>query len=76
MQGIISNTLDHVIADAGYRGHNASPKYQFEVYPLVRTATSRRTTAWAAIILSIQAAMPSTPCSPPSDTTSASCSGG
>jgi IS5 family transposase len=32
MQAIIGNTLDRVIADAGYRGHNASPEYQFKVY--------------------------------------------
>jgi IS5 family transposase len=32
MQAILGNTLDRVIADAGYRGHNASPQYQFKVY--------------------------------------------
>ena len=32
MQAILGNTLDRVIADAGYRGHNASPEYQFKVY--------------------------------------------
>jgi IS5 family transposase len=32
MQAIIGNTLDRVIADAGYRGHNTSPEYQFKVY--------------------------------------------
>jgi transposase, IS5 family len=28
----IGNTLDRIITDAGYRGHNASPEYQFKVY--------------------------------------------
>src|SRR5271165_6200206 len=32
MQALIGNTLDRAIADAGYRGHNASPEYQFKVY--------------------------------------------
>jgi IS5 family transposase len=32
MQAIIGNTLDRIIADAGYRGHNAPPEYQFKVY--------------------------------------------
>ena len=32
MQAILGNTLDRVIADAGYRGHNASPEYQFKIY--------------------------------------------
>jgi transposase, IS5 family len=32
MQAILGNLLDRVIADAGYRGHNASPEYQFKVY--------------------------------------------
>ncbi len=32
MQAIIGNTLDRIIADAGIRGHNASPEYQFKVY--------------------------------------------
>src|SRR5664279_1882002 len=38
MQAIIGNTLDRVIADAGYRGHNASPEYRFRVY----TASQKR----------------------------------
>jgi hypothetical protein len=29
---ILGNTLDRIIADAGCRGHNASPEYQFKVY--------------------------------------------
>src|SRR3974390_1668826 len=32
MQGILGNTLDRVIADAGYSGHNAPPKYKFKTY--------------------------------------------
>jgi len=32
MQAIIGNTLERVIADAGYRGHNAPPDYKFKVY--------------------------------------------
>ncbi len=41
MQAILGNTLDRVIADAGYRGHNASPEYQFKVYT---AGQKRRTT--------------------------------
>ena len=41
MQAIIGNTLDRIIADAGYRGHNASPEYQFKVYT---AGQKRRTT--------------------------------
>jgi len=41
MQAIIGNTLDRVIADAGYRGHNAAPEYQFKVYT---AGQKRRTT--------------------------------
>jgi IS5 family transposase len=41
MQAILGNTLDRVIADAGYRGHNAAPEYQFKVYT---AGQKRRTT--------------------------------
>ena len=41
IQAIVGNTLDRVIADAGYRGHNASPEYQFKVYT---AGQKRRTT--------------------------------
>jgi len=42
MQAIIANTLDRVIADAGYRGHNASPEYQFKVHTVARNAAPPR----------------------------------
>ena len=32
MEAIIGNTLERIIADAGYRGHNAPPDYKFKVY--------------------------------------------
>jgi hypothetical protein len=41
MQAILGNKLDRVIADAGYRGHNASPEYQFKIYT---AGQKRRTT--------------------------------
>src|SRR5215467_12281233 len=31
-QELIGNTIERVITDAGYRGHNAPPEYQFKVY--------------------------------------------
>src|SRR5215510_7146683 len=38
MQALVGNVLDRVIADAGYRGHNAPPEHRFKVY----TAGQRR----------------------------------
>lgn len=32
MQALLGNTLDRVITDAGYRGHNAPPEHRFKVY--------------------------------------------
>ena len=32
MEALVGNTLDCIIADAGYRGHNAPPEYKFKVY--------------------------------------------
>lgn len=32
MESMIGNTIERAIADAGYRGHNAPPKYKFKVY--------------------------------------------
>jgi hypothetical protein len=32
MQALVGNVLDRVIADAGYRGHNAPPEHRFRVY--------------------------------------------
>ncbi len=32
MQTVVGSTLDRIIADAGYRGHNAPPNYRFKVY--------------------------------------------
>src|SRR6516165_6251013 len=31
-QQLIGNTLERIITDAGYRGHNAPPEHQFKVY--------------------------------------------
>ena len=31
-QELIGNTIERIITDAGYRGHNAPPEYQFKVY--------------------------------------------
>jgi len=38
MQALVGNVLERVIADAGYRGHNAPPEHRFKVY----TAGQRR----------------------------------
>ena len=32
MQALLGNVLDRIIADAGYRGHNASAEHKFRVY--------------------------------------------
>ena len=32
MEALIGNALDRVLADAGYRGHNAPPEHKFKVY--------------------------------------------
>ena len=32
MEALVGNTLDRLIGDAGYRGHNAPPEYKFKVY--------------------------------------------
>ena len=32
IEALVGNILDRVIADAGYRGHNASPEHKFSVY--------------------------------------------
>jgi transposase, IS5 family len=32
MQALLGNVLDHIIADAGYRGHNAPAEHKFRVY--------------------------------------------
>jgi IS5 family transposase len=32
IEALVGNTLDRVLADAGYRGHNAPPEYKFKVY--------------------------------------------
>ena len=37
-EALIGNTLERIIADAGYRGHNAPPQHKFKVY----TAGQRR----------------------------------
>jgi IS5 family transposase len=42
MQALVGNVLDRVIADAGYRGHNAPPEHQFRVYT---AGQKRRVTA-------------------------------
>jgi IS5 family transposase len=32
MEAIVGNTIERVLADAGYRGHNAPSEYKFKVY--------------------------------------------
>jgi len=32
MEALIGNTLERILADAGYRGHNAPPYYRFRVF--------------------------------------------
>jgi IS5 family transposase len=32
MEALIGNKLERILADAGYRGHNASPDYKFRIY--------------------------------------------
>jgi IS5 family transposase len=32
MEALISNTIERVITDKGYRGHNAPPDYKFRVF--------------------------------------------
>lgn len=32
MEALIGNTIERVIADKGYRGHNAPPDYKFRVF--------------------------------------------
>lgn len=32
MQALVGNVLDRIVADAGYRGHNAPPEYKFKVF--------------------------------------------
>ncbi len=32
MEALIGNTIERVLTDAGYRGHNAPPAYKFKVY--------------------------------------------
>ena len=32
MEDVIGNTIERLLADAGYRGHNAPPDYKFRVY--------------------------------------------
>jgi len=42
IEALVGNTLERVIADAGYRGHNAPPEYKFRVYT---SGQKRRLTA-------------------------------
>jgi IS5 family transposase len=38
IEALVGNTLDRIVADAGYRGHNAPPEHRFRVY----TASQKR----------------------------------
>lgn len=84
----IGVNLSKVVTDAGYRGHNA-PKTTGAASPRPSSgrcdggppssqssAISKPTIAWAATSWPSPKATPTTPCSPPSATTSASCSTG
>jgi IS5 family transposase len=84
MEALVGSTIARILADKGYRGHNAPPDYKFRVFisgqkPGVtpgikrelRRQISKPSTAWAATISGSGTAMPTTPSSPPSVTTSA-----
>ncbi len=32
MEALVGNTLDRILADKGYRGHNAPPPHNFRVF--------------------------------------------
>ncbi len=32
MQALVGNTIDRIVADKGYRGHNAPPDHKFKVF--------------------------------------------
>ena len=38
MEELIGNELERILADAGYRGHNAPPDHRFRVYTSARSA--------------------------------------
>ena len=42
MQALVGNVLERIVADAGYRGHNAPPEYKFKVFT---AGQKRRVTA-------------------------------
>jgi transposase, IS5 family len=41
MEDMIGNTIERLLADAGYRGHNAPTDYKFRIY---RSGQKRRVT--------------------------------
>jgi IS5 family transposase len=32
MEALVGNTIERILADKGYRGHNAPPEYKFKIY--------------------------------------------
>ena len=32
MEALVGNTIERILADKGYRGHNAPPDYKFKVF--------------------------------------------
>jgi hypothetical protein len=42
METLIGNTINRILADAGYRGHNAPREYDFKVYTTRHQRRARR----------------------------------
>jgi IS5 family transposase len=40
MEALLSNTIERILADKGYRGHNAPPDYKFRVFTSGQKATN------------------------------------
>ncbi|MGY4506513.1 hypothetical protein ACVWYH_010495 [Bradyrhizobium sp. GM24.11] len=91
MEAMVGNTIARILADKGYRGHNAPPDHKFRVFISGQkrsvncaagppsnpsSAISRPSTAWAAIISGAARGTPPTPSLPPPATTSAASSAG
>ncbi len=78
MEGLVGNIIERILADKGYRGHNAPPDYKFRVFtsgqdapPSSRSSDiSNPSIEWAAITCGTARAMPSTPSLPPPAITS------
>ncbi|MGY4327369.1 hypothetical protein ACVWWG_001786 [Bradyrhizobium sp. LB7.2] len=90
MEAIVGNTIARILADKGYRGHNAPPDHKLWVFisgqkrgvrPKIKRELRRRAAvepviAWTAIISGSGRETPPMPSSPPPATTSAASSVG